>query len=97
MSKRKEEKVTQSGAHARAPAAGGILGGLPIRVPSAGLDTILAATGSPRERFTITFANKKALGYAIVEEVIGPHLRAKSPSFFVVRGCATTNRDLDSR
>jgi AcrR family transcriptional regulator len=44
---------------------------------SASLDTILASTGVTKGALYYHFKNKEALGYAIVEEVIGPDLRAK--------------------
>ena len=44
---------------------------------SAGLDTILAATGVTKGALYYHFASKKALGYAIVEEVIAASLRDK--------------------
>jgi TetR/AcrR family transcriptional regulator, transcriptional repressor for nem operon len=44
---------------------------------SAGLDTILASTGVTKGALYHHFKSKEGLGYAIVEEVIGPDLRAK--------------------
>jgi len=44
---------------------------------SAGVDTILAATGVTKGALYYHFASKKALGYAIVEEVIAANLREK--------------------
>jgi AcrR family transcriptional regulator len=44
---------------------------------SAGLDTILAAAGVTKGALYHHFDSKEALGYAIVEEVIAPDLRAK--------------------
>src|SRR6516165_4788264 len=44
---------------------------------SAGLDTILAATGVTKGALYYHFDSKKALGYAIVEEVIAASLRDK--------------------
>jgi AcrR family transcriptional regulator len=44
---------------------------------SAGLDTILAATGVTKGALYHHFGSKKALGYAIVEEVIAASLRDK--------------------
>jgi TetR/AcrR family transcriptional repressor of nem operon len=44
---------------------------------SAGLDTILAATGVTKGALYYHFSSKKALGYAIVEEVIAASLRDK--------------------
>ena len=44
---------------------------------SAGLDTILAAAGVTKGALYHHFESKEALGYAIVEEVIEPDLRAK--------------------
>ena len=44
---------------------------------STGLDTILAATGVTKGALYYHFGSKKALGYAIVEEVIAASLRDK--------------------
>jgi TetR/AcrR family transcriptional regulator, transcriptional repressor for nem operon len=44
---------------------------------SAGLDTILAAAGVTKGALYHHFDRKEALGYAIVEEIIGPHSRAQ--------------------
>jgi TetR/AcrR family transcriptional repressor of nem operon len=44
---------------------------------SAGLDTILASTGVTKGALYHHFKSKEGLGYALVEEVIGPDLRAK--------------------
>ena len=44
---------------------------------SAGLDTILAAAGVTKGALYHHFKSKEALGYAVVEEVIAPDLRAK--------------------
>jgi len=44
---------------------------------SAGLDTILASTGVTKGALYYHFVSKEALGYAVVEEIIGPDLRAK--------------------
>jgi TetR/AcrR family transcriptional repressor of nem operon len=44
---------------------------------SAGLDTILGAAGVTKGALYYHFESKEALGYAIVEEVIAPDLRAK--------------------
>src|SRR5215469_3722363 len=44
---------------------------------SAGLDTILAVTGVTKGALYYHFGSKKALGYAIVEEVIASSLREK--------------------
>lgn len=44
---------------------------------SAGLDTILAVAGVTKGALYYHFKSKEALGYAIVEEVIAPDLRAK--------------------
>jgi TetR/AcrR family transcriptional regulator, transcriptional repressor for nem operon len=44
---------------------------------SAGLDTILAAAGVTKGALYHHFDSKEALGYAIVEEIIGPNLRGK--------------------
>ena len=44
---------------------------------SASLDTILAAAGVTKGALYYHFKSKEALGYAIVEEVIAPDLRAK--------------------
>jgi TetR/AcrR family transcriptional repressor of nem operon len=44
---------------------------------SAGLDTILAAAGVTKGALYYHFDSKEALGYALVEEVIAPDLRAK--------------------
>ena len=44
---------------------------------SAGLDTVLAAAGVTKGALYYHFKNKEALGYAIVEEVIAPDMRAK--------------------
>ena len=44
---------------------------------STGLDTILAATGVTKGALYYHFDSKKALGYAIVEEVIAASLRDK--------------------
>ena len=44
---------------------------------STGVDTILAATGVTKGALYYHFDNKKALGYAIVEEVIAANLRDK--------------------
>jgi AcrR family transcriptional regulator len=44
---------------------------------SAGLDTILAAAGVTKGALYYHFDSKEALGYAVVEEIIGPDLRAK--------------------
>jgi TetR/AcrR family transcriptional repressor of nem operon len=44
---------------------------------SAGLDTILASAGVTKGALYYHFKNKEALGYAIVEEVIGPDVRAQ--------------------
>jgi AcrR family transcriptional regulator len=44
---------------------------------SASLDTILASIGVTKGALYHHFDSKEALGYAIVEEVIGPDLRAK--------------------
>ena len=44
---------------------------------SAGLDTILASTGVTKGALYYHFDSKEALGYAVVEEIIGPDLRAK--------------------
>jgi AcrR family transcriptional regulator len=44
---------------------------------STGVDTILAATGVTKGALYYHFASKKALGYAIVEEVIAANLRDK--------------------
>lgn len=43
----------------------------------AGLETILAAAGVTKGALYHHFNSKEALGYAVVEEVIGPDLRAK--------------------
>jgi AcrR family transcriptional regulator len=43
----------------------------------AGLDTILAATGVTKGALYYHFGSKKALGYAVVEEVIAENLRGK--------------------
>ena len=43
----------------------------------AGLDTILAATGVTKGALYYHFGSKKALGYAVVEEVIAENLREK--------------------
>jgi TetR/AcrR family transcriptional repressor of nem operon len=44
---------------------------------SAGLDAILASTGVTKGALYYHFDSKEALGYAVVEEIIGPDLRAK--------------------
>jgi AcrR family transcriptional regulator len=44
---------------------------------SAGLDTILASTGVTKGALYHHFKSKEGLGYAIVEEVIGPDMHAK--------------------
>jgi TetR/AcrR family transcriptional repressor of nem operon len=44
---------------------------------SASLDTILASSGVTKGALYYHFKSKEGLGYAIVEEVIGPDLRAK--------------------
>lgn len=44
---------------------------------SAGLDAILAATGMTKGALYYHFESKKALGYAVVEEVIAANLREK--------------------
>jgi TetR/AcrR family transcriptional regulator, transcriptional repressor for nem operon len=44
---------------------------------SASLDTILATTGVTKGALYYHFKSKEALGYAIVEEIIAPDLRAK--------------------
>jgi TetR/AcrR family transcriptional regulator, transcriptional repressor for nem operon len=44
---------------------------------SAGVDTILASTGVTKGALYYHFDSKEALGYAVVEEIIGPDLRAK--------------------
>ena len=44
---------------------------------SAGLDTILASTGVTKGALYHHFKSKEGLGYAIVEEVLGPDLHAK--------------------
>jgi TetR/AcrR family transcriptional repressor of nem operon len=44
---------------------------------SASLDTILAAAGVTKGALYYHFGSKEALGYAVVEEVIGPDLRGK--------------------
>src|SRR5450755_4261309 len=44
---------------------------------SAGLDTILTAAGVTKGALYHHFDSKEALGYAIVEEIIAPDLRAK--------------------
>ncbi len=44
---------------------------------SASLDTILASTGVTKGALYYHFNSKEALGYAIVEEIIAPDLRAK--------------------
>jgi TetR/AcrR family transcriptional regulator, transcriptional repressor for nem operon len=44
---------------------------------SAGLDTILASTGVTKGALYYHFDSKEALGYAIIEEIIVPDLRAK--------------------
>lgn len=44
---------------------------------SAGLDTILIGAGVTKGALYHHFGSKEALGYAIVEEIIGPDLRAK--------------------
>jgi AcrR family transcriptional regulator len=44
---------------------------------SAGIDTILASAGVTKGALYYHFKSKEALGYAIVEEVIAPDLRAK--------------------
>jgi TetR/AcrR family transcriptional regulator, transcriptional repressor for nem operon len=44
---------------------------------SAGLDTMLAAAGVTKGALYHHFDSKEALGYAVVEEIIGPNLRAK--------------------
>src|SRR6202046_4954346 len=44
---------------------------------SAGLGTILAATGVTKGALYYHFKSKEALGYAVVEEVISPDLRGK--------------------
>jgi TetR/AcrR family transcriptional repressor of nem operon len=44
---------------------------------SAGLDTILAAAGVTKGALYHHFDSKEALGYAVVEEIIAPDLRAK--------------------
>jgi TetR/AcrR family transcriptional regulator, transcriptional repressor for nem operon len=44
---------------------------------SASLDTILAAAGVTKGALYYHFDSKEALGYAVVEEVIGPDVRAK--------------------
>jgi TetR/AcrR family transcriptional regulator, transcriptional repressor for nem operon len=44
---------------------------------TASLDTILAAAGVTKGALYYHFDSKEALGYAVVEEVIGPDVRAK--------------------
>ena len=44
---------------------------------SASLDTILAVAGVTKGALYYHFKSKEALGYAVVEEIIGPDLRAK--------------------
>ncbi len=44
---------------------------------SASLDTILATTGVTKGALYYHFKSKEALGYALVEEIIAPNLRAK--------------------
>ena len=44
---------------------------------SAGLDTILSSTGVTKGALYHHFKSKEGLGYALVEEVIGPDLRSK--------------------
>jgi TetR/AcrR family transcriptional repressor of nem operon len=44
---------------------------------SAGLDTILAEAGVTKGALYHHFGSKEALGHAVVEEIIGPDLRAK--------------------
>jgi TetR/AcrR family transcriptional regulator, transcriptional repressor for nem operon len=44
---------------------------------SASLDTILASTGVTKGALYYHFKSKEALGYAIVEEILAPDLRAK--------------------
>jgi len=44
---------------------------------SAGLDAILASTGVTKGALYYHFDSKEALGYAVVEEIIGPDLRGK--------------------
>jgi TetR/AcrR family transcriptional regulator, transcriptional repressor for nem operon len=44
---------------------------------SAGIETILAETGVTRGALYHHFGSKEALGHAVVEEIIGPDLRAK--------------------
>ncbi len=44
---------------------------------SAGLDTILASTGVTKGALYHHFKSKEVLGYAVVEEIIAPNLRAK--------------------
>lgn len=44
---------------------------------SASVDTILAATGVTKGALYYHFESKEALGYAIVEEIIGPHTRGQ--------------------
>jgi TetR/AcrR family transcriptional regulator, transcriptional repressor for nem operon len=44
---------------------------------SAGLDTILAAAGVTKGALYYHFDGKEALGHAVIEEIIGPDLRAK--------------------
>src|ERR1700689_1096980 len=44
---------------------------------SASLETILAATGVTKGALYYHFDSKEALGYAVVDEVIGPEVRGK--------------------
>src|SRR5512140_1013253 len=44
---------------------------------SASLDAILAAAGVTKGALYYHFKSKEALGYAVVEEIIAPDLRAK--------------------
>ena len=44
---------------------------------SAGLDTILASTGVTKGALYYHFDSKEALGYAVVDEIIGPDLHIK--------------------
>src|SRR5450432_1216804 len=44
---------------------------------SAGLETILATAGVTKGALYHHFDNKEALGYALVDEIIGPNLRGK--------------------